>query len=226
MSTPSITLAGTVYGVALLMNDPEMTEYNVKNVQGYVGLAMGELSDLLEEANIPITNQVSVHPVNKNVGVLVNPPFDAIEFQEVAERARGSNGPFIPLPRREFPDAYPQTSSLMYWCWLSKELVFNPTGSNTPMEVQLKYTRRPGLGWELSGEDFIVADITSHQFLVYKTAALCSRFIAEDLPRAALLEDLAEKAFERIIAISNKGKQQIMTRHRPFRAGYKLRGGY
>jgi hypothetical protein len=224
MSTPNITLGGTVYGVALLMNDPQMTEYNITSVQGYVALAMGELSDLLEEANIPTTNKVSVHPVNIGSNSLVNPPFDAVEFQEVAERVRGSNGPFIPLPRKEFPDASPQTNSLVSWSWQSKELLFNKNGANVPMEVQLRYIRRPGLGWESSGDDPIVADITSHQFLVYKAAALCARFIAEDLPRAALLEDYAEKAFERIVAISNKGRQQIMTRHRPFRAGYKMRG--
>ena len=46
-------------------------------------------------------------------------------------------------------------------------------------------------------------------------------FIGENETRAGILEDKAEKALERITGINNKGKQQMMTRHRPFSASYK-----
>jgi hypothetical protein len=51
-------------------------------------------------------------------------------------------------------------------------------------------------------------------------------FIGENETRAGILETQAEKAMERLTGINNKGKQQIMTRHRPFRAAYKARGGF
>jgi hypothetical protein len=66
--------------------------------------------------------------------------------------------------------------------------------------------------------------INSRSYLSYKTAALCAMFIGENESRAKILNDQADEAMERLEGISNKGRQQIMTRHRPFRAAYKSRG--
>jgi hypothetical protein len=62
--------------------------------------------------------------------------------------------------------------------------------------------------------------------LSYKTAALLSQFIGENESRAQLLNGEAELAVERMASIDNKGRQQMSTRHRPFRASYKARGGF
>ena len=53
---------------------------------------------------------------------------------------------------------------------------------------------------------------------------LCSMFIGENETRAQVLNEQAEQAKERMEGISNKGRQHIMTRHRPFRAAFKARG--
>ena len=49
-------------------------------------------------------------------------------------------------------------------------------------------------------------------------------FIGENETRAMVLDAQAERAMDRLLGINNKGRQQIMTRHRPFRASWKARG--
>jgi len=90
------------------------------------------------------------------------------------------------------------------------------------MTIQLTYVRQgvPYVASELS----MINMINSRSFLAFKTAALCARYIGENESRAQQLDGEADDALERTTTISNKGRQQIMTRHRPFRAGYKMRG--
>ena len=223
MSTASHTAAAIMDRSAALMNDAAKTDYSYGVMIPYLNMAIEELNGLLEEANVPITNQVStIYEVPSGANTILNPPFDLVEIQEVGERPKGNVSNFLPLPRREFPDIYPATNSLLFWCWMNQKLMFNPNGANAPMEVQLKYI---GLGMSLVRDpEAIIGSIHSISYLSYKTAALCSMFIGEDSDRASILEEQSEKALERIIGISNKGKQQMMTRHRPFRASFKMRG--
>jgi hypothetical protein len=81
-------------------------------------------------------------------------------------------------------------------------------------------------GGPLTSEDDPIQVTNGMSFLAYKTAALCSMFIGENQTRASILEAKAEQALERLTGINNKGRQQIVTRHRPFRAGWKARGGF
>jgi hypothetical protein len=222
MSSLFINAGQVMDTVAPLLNDPDKTDYTYITMLPYLNLAIGELNELLEESNVGVTNEVSpVYIVRAGNNILTNPPHDMIEIQEIGERQLGDKGPFIPLPRREFLDSLPVSNSLSFWTWSRQEIKFN--AANTDREVQLKYTRRPF--WGAQNDKSIIGTVSAHMFLTYKTAALCAQFVGENETRAAILQAQAERAFERILGISNKGKQQIMTRHRPFRAGYKA-GGY
>jgi len=223
MSSLFINAGQVMDTVAPLLNDPAKTDYTYITMLPYLNIAIGELNELLEESNVGVTNDISpVYIVKAGVNILTNPPHDMIEIQELGERQRGTNDSFIALPRREFPDALPPSRSLLFWCWKRSEIMFNLNGATTDRDVQLKYTRRPF--WGAQNELSIIGNVSAHMFLTYKTAALCAQFVGENETRAMILQVQAEKALERIIGISNKGKQQIMTRHRPFRAGYKSRG--
>jgi hypothetical protein len=223
MSSLFINARQVMDTVAPLMNDPAKTDYTYATMIPYLNIAIGELNEAMEEANVGVTNDVSpVYVVRAGVNILTNPPHDMIEIQELGERAYGSSDSFIQLPRREFPDSLPASGSLLFWCWKRSEIVFNQKGATTDREVQLKYTRRPF--WGAQNELSIIGNVSSHMFLTFKTAALCAQFVGENESRAAVLQAQADHALERIIGISNKGKQQMMTRHRPFRAGYKSRG--
>jgi hypothetical protein len=205
------------------MNDPQQTDYTPTACSPFFVLAGGELDQVLMEYNIAISNETSqVFHVPAGSGYLTNKPIDMIEIQELAERQAGSDGPFLLLNRREFPDDFPPTNSLVSWCYKNEHVTFNMRGANVDMEVRLNYIRRPLSGIE--GDDKAYFNTNAEMFLIYKTAALCAMFIGENETRAEVLNDLADKALERTISISNKGKQQMMTRHRPFRYSYKMRG--
>lgn len=244
MSTTLVTAGQVMDRVASLLNDPQKTDYTYVVQLPYLNMAIEEFSDMMAEANAPNSNLVSTHetkppiilPVGKNVlvpedypGIAVSPPGtyqtypnDLIEVQEIGERFAGDPGPFRRLPRKEFHTIYPTTNSLVFWVWELGVIRFNDDGANVPMEVELKYVFQ-GINYA-ANENSIIDFIGSRTYLSYKTAALCAQFIGENESRAQLLEDKADEALERTINIGNKGKQQIVTRHRPFRASYKMRG--
>lgn len=209
--------------VAALMNDYAQTEYTTATVWPMMALALGELDQVLMEYNIALTNETSkVYIVKAGSPYLTDYPVDLIEIQELRERQQGSDGQFLLLTRKEFPDDFPPTNSLVSWCYKSEQVMFNMRGANVDMEVRLHYIRRPFSGAD--SDDNLYFNNNAEMFIIYKSAALCAMFIAENETRAEVLNDLADKALERVVAISNKGKQQMMTRHRPFRYSYKTRG--
>lgn len=216
---------------AALMNDPAKTDYTYLAQLPYLNMAIDELSENLEESNASPTNLTSVGitlPVGKN---MLTPtehvdtphyPTDLVEIQSVGERVAGSSDSFINLVRKEFLQHFPISSSLMYWMWEDQCIKFNPNGCSGPREIQLKYVRQP---IQLAtDENSIIGTIGVRSFLAYKTAALCSMFIGENQTRADILNTEAAQAMERLLGIGNKGRQEIFTRRRPFRASYKARG--
>jgi hypothetical protein len=231
MSTTSLTAGEVMDRSAALMNDPAKTDYTYAAQLVYLNMAIDELVENLEESNVSPTNQTSVAIVVPAGAVKITPiesvtlphyPIDLVEIQEVGERASGSQDAYLPLGRREFLQGFPPSNSLLFWVWEDQEIKFNPSGATTAREVQLRYVRQAIS--QATNETSIIGTINARSYLSYKTAALCAMFIGENESRAGVLEEQAEKAIERLTGISNKGRQQIMTRHRPFRSGWKARG--
>lgn len=259
MSTTQILAGQVMDRVAHLLNDPNKTDYTYTVQLPYLNIAIEEFSDLMAEANAPLTNLASYHmtltPIVIPAGLnfIVYPeydpggapqghtewpryPSDLVEIQEVLERPwvprvlDGSKlqaesidyGTYRKLPRKEWAEVLPRTNSLQYWVWETNFVRTNP--ANIDMEVVLNYIYQ-GIPYA-TGPNSPINMIGSRTYLAYKTAALCSMFIGENETRAAVLESQAEKAADISIAIANKGKQQIVTRHRPFRAAWKARGGF
>ena len=215
------------------MNDPAMTDYTYITMLPYLNMAIDELVESLEESNSSPTNQLSAIitvPVGAYrlvpVEVSGEPqyPDDLVEVQEVSERDFGSNNGFVPLVRREFLQVFPPSTSLMFWVWEDTMIKFNPLGATSKREVQLKYIAKAIK--QATNEASVIGAINARSYLAYKTASFCSMYIGENETRAAALGGDAEKALERLTGINNKGRQHIMTRHRPFRAGWKSRGGF
>jgi hypothetical protein len=222
---------------AALLNDPAKTDYTYIAQLPYLRIAVDELMESLEESNIALTNQSEEYivvpigvdkiiPIEWDVNYPGFPklPTDLIEIQEVLERTNGTDNLFVPLVKKESITAFPINNSFMIWAWTDNCIYFNPNGANTVREIQLKYISDYEMNI-VNSTDFVYV-INARSFLSYKTAALCAQFIGENESRAQLLDEKAERALERLENISNKGRQQIMTRHRPFRAGYKARGGH
>lgn len=233
MSTTAVSASQIMDRVANLLNDPNKTDYTYIVVQPYLNMAIEEYSETMEESNSSPTNQTVVIsvPVGQSViypgeaaGAVPKYPTDLTEIQEVSERMGGSADSFVRMDRKEFISLFPPNTSLLYWTWENQQIKFNPNGALTDREIQLRYVAQ-ATPYVLSPNDGVAA-INARAFLAFKTAAFCALFIGENENRAKALDDLAAASLERAVAISNKGRQQIMTRHRPFRAGYKARGWY
>ena len=233
MSTTAVSAGQIMDRVANLLNDPNKTDYTYRVILPYLNMAVEELSELLEESNSSPSNHTSlIIPIPVGIGMITSAedltvgvphyPDDLAEIQEVSERGMNTGESFIPLIRREFITGFPVSQSLLYWCWENQCIKFNPAGASTPREIQLKYVSQ-GVPY-IVDENTMITMINSRSFLAFKTAALCSMFIGENETRAGVLNQESERAAERLTTISNKGRQQIMTRHRPFRAAYKIRG--
>jgi len=260
MSTTAVSAGQIMDRVANLLNDPSRTDYTYTVQLPYLNMAIEQYSDLMAEANAPLTNLTSYHmslePIVVKVGqnYIVYPeyeqpgfpttfwaryPSDLVEIQEIEERPHVQKTPpvgtppilwaedpkygmYTKLPRVEFSEVRPPTNSLQYWNFSNSIIRFNP--ANIDMEVVIKYIYQ-GIPYA-ANENSLINMIGSRTYLSYKTAALCAMFIGENESRAAILEAEAEKSVDRSIAIGNKGKQQIVTRHKPFRAAYKMRGGF
>jgi hypothetical protein len=233
MSTTSLTAGQVMDRSAALMNDPAKTDYTYVAQLPYLNIAIDELVESLEESNSSPTNLLST-VVTLTVGQYQITPIESvtsphypsnlIEIQEVGERLSGTTDTFFRLSRREFLQAYPPNNSLLYWTWENQIIKFNPNGALTPRDVQLKYVGQAIT--QATDETTVIGTINAMSYLAYKTAALCSQFIGENEQRAQLLEGKAEEALGRTTSINNKGRQEIMTRHRPFRAAYKARRGF
>jgi len=233
MSTTSLTAAEVMDRSAVLMNDPAKTDYTYLAQLPYLNMAIDELVETLEESNSSPTNNTSatiVIPVGKNKITPIEHaetphyPFDLIELQEVGERSTGTQDPFLPLGKREFLQSFPPNQSLLFWIWEDQMIKFNPSGALSSRDIQLRYVRQAIS--QAANELSVIGTINARSYLSYQTASLCSMFIGENETRAGILATKAEQALERLTGINNKGRQQIMTRHRPFRASYKARGGY
>ena len=219
--------------VAALLNDPAKTDYTYVTQLPYLNMAIDELVESLEESNSSPTNQTSAVITVPVGGTMITPlehpttphyPIDLVEIQEVGERDQNTTDKFVQMVRRDFVDRFPPNRSFLFWYWEDQCIKFNPLGALSIREVQLRYVRQ-GIT-QAANELSVIGTINARSYLSYKTAAFCSMYIGENETRAQALEVQSEKALERITTINNKGRQQIVTRHRPFRAAYKMRGGY
>jgi hypothetical protein len=233
MSTTSLIAGDVMDRSAALLNDPAKTDYTYSAQLIYLNMAIDELVEGLEESNVSPTNSKSAIiqiPVGSSQitptesAVLPHYPVDLVEIQEIGERLSGTTDSFVKMGRKEFLDILPAGNSLLFWVWEDQIIKFNQNGALTVRDVQIKYVKQ-GIAQAID-EHSVIGTINARSYLSYKTAAICAAFIAENETRAEVLNDQAEKAMERMTGISNKGRQQMATRHRPFRASYKSRGGY
>lgn len=236
MGTTSLTAAQVMNKAASLMNDTAKTTYTFAAQLPYLNMAFDELQEAFELNNIPVTNQTATPtPITIPVGTTVigpvdgvgatappNYPTDLVEIQGLYERLAGSNDPFVPIHQREFlPHALDNipTEALQYWIFQDQQIKF--IGATTPREVKIDYIK--AIFQNDLNQSSIIGVINARSFLYYRTAALCTQFIASNKTRADELNNFAQLAIDRVVGIGVKGKQSIMTRRRPFMSAYKRR---
>ena len=212
-----------------LLNDPALTNFTYAAQLPYLKLAAQELREQLELNNVPYSNKTST-AITIVAGVVTldfttTPalPADLTEIQEIWERTAGVDEDYIPMVRKEFLPGYVvQTTCLIYWAWINQQVKF--IGSTSDRQLRIDYIADPIAA--ITASSSTIGFINCNNFLSYRTAALCAQFIGENKERSDDLNVMAQMALDRVLGIDTKGRQAIAVRHRPFMAGYRLRGGY
>ena len=227
-------LASTVMdGAAALLNDPNKTKYTYAVQIPYLRIASQELKEEFELNSIAVTQETSsVIQINAGVtvipyngaGTATNPtlPSDMVEPAQLWERNRGID-PYIPMTKVQYlPHNLEgvEINQFVYYVWNKQEIKVLP--SNTNNDIKIDYIRQ--LFSEIVDENTQINVINAKSFLEYRTAGLVSEFIERNITSANAMNAYAVLAMNRVTGIGAKGKQNIVTRSRPFRAGYKKRG--
>jgi hypothetical protein len=234
MTTTADLTAGTVMdAAAALMNDAAKSIYPYATQVPYINIALRELQEFFELNNVPVTDQTSA-VMEVDAGVtevtfsptppIANTPYlpdDLIEPKILWQRARGID-PWVPTTRLDVLPlnmAGTETNEILNWVWASQRIKF--LASNADLDLKLDYVRN--LFAVVTGSGSVINVINAQSFLQYRTAGLLAEFCAENPTRANALNSDATLSLDRVVGIGTKGRQVIMTRHRPFRNGYKRR---
>ena len=235
MSAPDLTAAQVMNLSAALLNDPNRTKYTYTVQIPYLRMAMQELQEHFEQNGIPSTKKVStVIQVNANVtaitynaaGTPTNPrlPDDMVEPAQLWERSRGID-PYIPMTKRDYlPHSLEgiQIGQFLYYTWNDQKIEFLPANANN--DIKIDYIKELFSNINSIDENTQINIINAATFLEYRTAALVAEFIERNKSSADGLNVYAVFGSDRVTSIGVKGKQNIFTRRKPFRAGYKRRG--
>lgn len=214
---------------AALCNDAQKQVYTFDALLPYLNQSLQELEELFELANIPVTDTVSAVMTLvagttaisfTDVGGL-HLPSDLIEPKLLWERQHGVD-PYVPMTKLDYLPLYMsgvEIQQFVWFTWQSQEIRVLPAIQDN--DIKMDYTRN--LFAQITSVNDTISVLNSKSFLQYRTGALASEFIGENKSRADDLNNYASLALDRVTGIGTKGRQAIMIRHRPFRAGYKRR---
>lgn len=225
------TPAEILDAVASLQNDTAKTYYTNLACLPYFNMALDELQEHFEDNGVPVVEESSIAITmlqgNTRLGYGTNPklPYRLLEVKQMWESIAGQQN-YFKMQRVEFLPHYAEGVERNYYQFYAQEgedFVFFPTTGDIDLKIDylrsLWQTPIPSTDLEV---DLNIRGCKS--YLQYRTAALCSAFIGENQIRAQELTQLSLDALGRALSIKIKPGQNIVTKRRPFRASYKLRG--
>jgi hypothetical protein len=233
MPNASELTAGQVMNkAAALLNDSARTVYDYTIQLPYLMMALQELREYFALNSIPVTQKTSTiinipqgqTKIVYDDGIVSGPtlPDDFVEPLQLWERQAGID-PWIPMVRQSFlPHTLEgvETTQFIIYTWNNQEIEVLPANRNNDIKMDYILQLFP----DIQDETSTINIVNAQSFLEYRTAGLCAEFIENNPTRAQGLNNNAGLAMDRVTGISSKSKQAIMTRRRPFRAGYKKRG--
>jgi hypothetical protein len=228
MAAPTLTAATVMDKSAVYLNDPSKTRYTYEKQIPFLNGALQELQEFFELNEVPVTATVSaVIQVDAGVDYIgfsnTDPklPDDLIEPSVLWERTRDID-PYVPMTAVDVLPRYMEgieISQFIYYVWQTQRIKF--FASNADNDIKMDYIRNLFTPVTKSADSIFI--INAQSFLEFRNAGLCARFLGENPSRADSLDNDASLSLDRALGISTKGRQNITTRHRPFRAGFKRR---
>lgn len=212
-----MALASTVMDrAAALLNDSARSLYSYTVQLPYLKSAWDRLQMKLQLNGIPVVEEISsVTNVAANATYITSPS-DLVMPLAISERADETSDLFVDVEYVSDIPEMDQEDTIIYWTWREEVLYINPPATNR--EVKIRYLKSLTA---ISGESTSLAVLNSTEYLAYKTAALCARYIGENPVRADYLDMEAQSALEELLAIEVKAKQAVPVRPRSYGASKK-----
>jgi len=216
-----------------LLNDSERAEYTDLVMLPYLNIARLELEQIFELNDIPVVDEQSA-VINVPLGEdsivfggtppVPSLPTDLVEIQRVWESQEGINN-YTPVTKVTYlpPPTNTEISFFGVFAWNGQEIKVTP--AIVDIDIKLDYIRSFFTFLEEDDLEDANSILNTSLYFVNRVAGLCAEFIMHDTERAMSLNSNAGGALNTSIGISVKGMQTIVTRRRPFRAGYKARRG-
>jgi len=231
MSSADLVASTVLDQVAVLLNDPIKGTYTYTVTIPYLQMSLQELREHFEQNDIPVTRKTGSPIVTMQIGqttIVFNGvgiptlPSDLVEPSQLWECPTGTNQ-WIPMTKRDYLPHYLediQSEQFIYYVWIDQQIRFLAAVQNN--DIKIDYIKQ--LFTTVVDQNTQINIINATTFLEYRTASLCAEFIERNLSSAQGLNSYALLGLDRVTGIGVKGRQNIMTRRRPFRAGYKKRG--
>lgn len=230
-----MTPAEVISGVSSLMNDTNQVVYTNEACLPYLNIAMRDLQEIFQQANIQYTNATS-EILNVPAGTTVIAPYGGppqlpkglLEIQNLWERQAGVD-PWIKMRREEFLpyalEGSPRPDQFLIYTYNEGKIKLLAADQNNDLKID--YIKDMfQLPIVLDQINMQLPFNLCQSFLEYRTGQLCSMYIGENPSRSQQLGTDAQLAIDRAVGIYSKGRQAISVRHRPFRMGYKGRNGW
>lgn len=204
-------LASTVMAeVAALMNDTGQRLYTNSVILPYLKSAWNGLQLELMSNGIPVSKEISLVTQVLANSDSITPPSDFLQPIRLEERPSGSSDVFVEVEEKQ---EIPQVSSerILYWNWREEVVYINPPSTNR--EIRLTYWKSLN---PLNDQNSNLNVANSLEYLAYRTAALCARYVGENPSRAQALDAEAFRSLQLLINLEVRKLQSFPVRPRGY----------
>ncbi len=203
---------------ASLLNDSARTMYSYAVQLPYLKMAQQELEQQLNLNEVPL-NLISEYESVVLAGALsLSLPTSFFLPIQLFERNNGATLDSDYYLMGEVTDVnalgLDPVSSLGIWDY--RHNCINFVGATTNREVRMRYWRQLNL---IVDEGSIESQAGANNYLSFRTAALCARFIMADTMRADSLDSQAGMSLEILTSLLVKNHQNLRVRRKPFFRG-------
>lgn len=196
---------------AALLNDASRTIFSYSVQLPFLGLAWNELQSKLTENGIPTTKEISLVSTISAGSNTFTLPSDFLSPISLEERRAGSLDLFTTVTRVDNIPEMDPTAEILYWNWREEAIYVNPPTENREVRLTYRKSLNP-----LNDQNSNLNVTGSLQYLAYKTAALCARFIGENPERADYLESLAAYHLQLLLNLGIRDLQSTPKRPRAY----------
>lgn len=230
MSAGTLTAGTVMDGSASLMNDTAKVTYTYVVQLPYLKIALQRLREIFERNGVAVTQatsaviQMTAGDTTIEYDAAPDPelPDDFVEPLQLWERPHGVD-PWVPMTRKDFLPHYlegqPYQPQFMWFQWDGQIITVLQTSQDN--DIKIDYIRE--LFETIVDDTSSINVVNAITWLQFVTASLLKKYIERDETAALALMSDALLCESDVLGISSRSKQTIMTRRRPFRAGWKRR---